>query len=224
MSEPQKLKAGMKLFLPGNCKGKYFHLHSAVMSATIYPTPPGAFRRGAEMQLDAHLAASGPHNDKLLFPVLYNYRHGLELWLKELLLLGIRTGFFDEAQAEKLLDKEGGISKEHKLATLFHKAKGVLADNYPDDGQLRVAESMVNDLNQIDKDGQTLRYERTKGMELRRPRFQHLGVEQSGPVYKIPATIDLGNLRERMADLFHYLETSYRGILDKWVEEQQSMP
>src|SRR5689334_18233937 len=85
-----RLKPGMKLFVSGTNEGKFFHLHHAVMSSPFYPPLPGAFKLAADMILDAHLAANGSHNDILLFPVLYLYRHCLELKLKDLLLLGIR--------------------------------------------------------------------------------------------------------------------------------------
>jgi hypothetical protein len=218
-----KLKHGMKLFIPGNKKGKFFHLHSAVMSSPIYPPLPGAFRQAAELMIDAHLAASGPHNDSLLFPVLYTYRHGLELQLKELLLLGIRIGFFDEAAVEALLDDKKGIANEHGLYALWNKAMELLSHSYPGDPQPKVAESMVSAVHQIDKDGQTLRYNRTKGMKLRRPKYPNLGDDQKGPVYEIPETIDIANLREKMAVLFHYLDSSYGGILDKWDAEREAM-
>jgi hypothetical protein len=223
MSIP-KLKPGMKLFVPGTNEGKFFHLHHAVMSSPIYPPLPGAFKLAADMILDAHLAANGSHNDRLLFPVLYLYRHCVELKLKDLLLLGIRTRFFDEVAADKILDEDEGITSEHRLYALWHKVKDFLAHSYQNDPQLKVAESMINDLHQVDKDGQTLRYDREKGtLRLRRPKYKHLDDAQPHPVYNIPETIDVGNLRQSMDCLYAYLEGSYDGILDWWDAGQQAM-
>src|SRR4051812_29476386 len=165
-----KLKKGMKLFVQGNNDGKYFHLQHAVMSSPISSSLPGAFKLAADMIIDAHLAAKDSHNDILLFPVLYLYRHCIELKLKDLLLLGIRTRFFDEATADKILDKDKGIISKHGLCALWHKVKDFLAHSSQNDPQLKVAKSMINDLHQIDRDGQTLRYDRVKvTLQLRRP-------------------------------------------------------
>lgn len=223
MSIP-KLKPGMKLFVPGTDEGKFFHLHHAVMSSPIYPPLPGAFKLAADMILDAHLAAKGSHNDILLFPVLYLYRHCIELRLKDLLLLGIRTRFFDEVAADQILDEDEGITSEHRLCALWHKVKDFLAHSYQNDPQLKVAESMINDLHQIDPDGQTLRYDRVKDtLQLRRPKYRNLGDVQPPPVYNIPETFDLANLRQSMDCLYAYLERSYNGILEEWDAGQQVM-
>lgn len=219
-----KLKPGMKLFVPGTNEGKFFHLHHAVMSSPVYPPLPGAFKLAADMILDSHRASNGSHNDILLFPVLYLYRHCVELKLKDLLLLGIRTQFFDEAAADKILDEEEGIIGQHRLCRLWSKVRDFLAHSYQHDEQLKVAEAMINDLHQIDKDGQTLRYDRVKGtLRLRRPKYKHLGDEQPHPVYSIPETIDVANLRQSMDCLYAYLKGSYDGILDWWDAGQQAM-
>jgi hypothetical protein len=218
-----KLKSGMKLFVPGTNAGKFFHFHSAVISSPIYPPLPEAFKRAADMILDAHLAAKGSHNDILLFPVLYLYRHCVELKLKDLLLLGICSGFFNKATADKILDKDKGIIGKHALCALWNKARDLLAHHYPSELQLKVAESMINDLHQIDPDGQTLRYDREKGtLKLRRPKYKHEGKVRPHPVYNVPETIDIENLRQSFDRLYEYLESRYGGILDWWHAGQQA--
>ncbi len=219
-----KLKPGMKLFAPGTNARKFFHLQGAVVGAPIGSPLPEAFKLAADMILDAHLAANkGPQNDILLFPVLYLYRHCVELELKGLLLLGIRSRFFDEAAVEKILDKNNGIIGKHHLCALWNQAKDLLAHHYQNDPQNKVAESMINELHQIDKDGQTLRYDRVKGtLQLRRPMYRHDGEARRHPVYKIPETIDIANLRQSMDRLYAYLENSYGGILDWWDAGQEA--
>jgi hypothetical protein len=164
-----KLKKGMKLFAAAK-EGKFFHLQSALLSSPIYPQHAEAFKTAADMIIDWHLAAKrGPHHDTLIFPVLYLYRHCLELKLKDLVLLGIRTDFFDEAETAKILDEKNGVYGKHELCPLWTKAKRLILHSYPKDDEAQVAESMINDFHQIDMDGQTLRYDRKKGtLALRR--------------------------------------------------------
>ena len=222
MSTP-KLKPGMKLFVPGTNAGKFFHLHSAVLTAPISSPLPGAFKLAADMIIKEHIDAKESHSDRLLFPVLYLYRHCMELKLKALLLLGIRTGFFTGVAADVILDESEGIIGQHRLSALWNKAKEFLAHSYKNDPQITIAESMINDLHQIDIDGQTLRYDREKGtLRLRRPKFEQFGEKQPHPVYRIPETIDIANLRQSMDCLFAYLVVSYDGILDWWDACQQA--
>lgn len=217
-----KLKRGMKLFAAGTNAGKFFHLQHAVLTSPVYPPLAGAYKLAADMILDSHLATRGSHHDILLFPVLYLYRHCVELRLKDLLLFGILSQFFNKATADKILDKKNGILYQHRLCALWNKARDLLAHHYPRDSQLKVAESMINDLHQIDPDGQTLRFDRVKDtLRLRRPRFKQGGPR--GPVYKIPETIDIANLRQSMDRLYAYLENRYDGIVDWWDAGQQAI-
>ena len=72
-----KLRKGMKAFASTK-DGKFFHLQSTLVSP-MYPQHAEAFKIAADMILDAHEAATrGPHHDRLLYPVLYLYRHCLE--------------------------------------------------------------------------------------------------------------------------------------------------
>lgn len=204
-----KLKKGMKAFVHTK-QGKFFHLQSALLSSPIYPQHAEAFKTGADMILDSHQSAKrGPHHDTLVFPVLYLYRHCLELKLKDLVLLGVRTHFFDLAEVEKILDEKNGIIGKHELCPLWTKAKRLILNSYPNDDEAQIAESIINNFDLIDKDGQTLRYDRKK-RTLELQRYENL-----------PRYIDIANLRKTMASVYHYLERSYDGILDWWDESQQ---
>jgi hypothetical protein len=156
-----KLKKGMKA-LACTKQGKFFHLQWARMSARIYPNHSEAFKVAADMILDSHQSTiGGPHHDTLLFPVLYLYRHCLELKLKELVLLGVRIEFFELAKVAENLEK-------HRLCPLWTKAKRLILHSYPKDEEAQAAEGIINEFHRIDPDGQTLRYDRKKGtLELR---------------------------------------------------------
>ena len=204
-----KLRKGMKLFAAAKKGSKHFHLRHALLSRPIYPKHAAAFKIAADMILDLHLSAEGgPHHDNLLFPVLYNYRHCLELQLKDFVLLGVRVNFFSEAELEKVFETGGetrkGIINEHRLPPLWRETKRLILHSYPKDAaQAQVAEAMINEFHGIDPDGQTLRYDRKTGtQELR-------GYE------KLPPTLDVATLRSNMDLLYSYLDGSYAGILDE---------
>jgi len=199
-----KLKKGMKA-LACTEQGKFFHLHSALLSNPIYPQHAEAFKIAADMILDSHQSAKrGLHHDTLLFPVLYLYRHCLELKLKDLVLLGVRIRLFD-------LTKVAGILEKHELCPLWTKAKRLILDSYPKDDEAQAAEAIINEFHRVDPDGQTLRYDRKKGtLELRR--------------YKeLSSHIGVADLRTKMNSAYHYLDNCYAGILDSWDAGQQAM-
>jgi len=218
-----KLKPGMKLFTPGSHDRKYFHLHSAVVSSPIYSPLSGAFKQSGDMIIEQHLASSGTRDDELLFPVLYLYRHSIELRLKDFLFLGLRMDFFDEKVVDEILDPKKGLIGQHRLCALWKRAKELLVHSYSEDTQVEIVESMIHELHRIDKDGQTLRYDRIKTtLRLRRPRFKSSNKSKSQNAYQIPDTFDIVNFQTSMNSLFEYLETRYDGILDWWDAQSTS--
>lgn len=115
-------KKGTKAFVPAKTDAKYFYLPSLFMGLPIHAE---AFKTAAEMLLDVHLSEKrGPSRDTLLLPVIYLYRHGLELKLKDLVRVGARRDFFDSEKVTKVL--EG-----HSLAKLWTKVKQLLDEAAP---------------------------------------------------------------------------------------------
>ena len=81
-----KLKKGVKRFA-STTKDKASISTCSTQSChrRCIPHFRAAFKLAADMILDSHQVAQGAgHNDKLLFPVLYLYRHCIELQLKDL--------------------------------------------------------------------------------------------------------------------------------------------
>lgn len=202
-NSPLRLKKGMKPFACAK-NGRFFHLPSAILSSPIYPQHAEAFKVAADIVLDSHQATKrGQHRDTLVFPVLYLYRHCLELKLKDLVLLGVHTHFFN------LTDVADALG-EHELCPLWTKAKRLILASYPTDCEAAVAESIINDFHQIDKDGQTLRYDRKKGtLKLRR-------------YERLPTHVGIADLRTTMDSIFQYLDNCYAGILDCWDAAEQA--
>ena len=196
-------KKGMKAF-KATKSGKFFHVRSTLLSP-FYPGHAEAFKLAADMVLDSHEGAtSGPHNDKLLYPTIYLYRHCLELKLKDLILLGVRIGNF--TRDEKLND----ILSRHELTRLWTKVKRFLQVNYPEDTeQVSAVEAVVQEFHQIDRDGQTMRYDRDTN--LRKRNYEH-----------VPSHISITNLRETMEKVYSYLDGRYGGVLDWWDAMQEA--
>jgi hypothetical protein len=196
-----KLKKGMKAFTFTK-EGKFFHLQSTKLSP-MYPQHAEAFKVAADLILDSHEAAvGGPHNDKLLYPVLYLYRHALELKLKDLVMLGVRCGDLAFADVEETLGA-------HELCPLWTKARLFLSKHYPEDKQLPIIEAIIQEFHQVDRDGQTLRYDRQKDLRKR-------GYE------KLPQYISVTNLRTTMDAVYSHLDSAYGGVLDWWDAGQEA--
>lgn len=190
-----KLKKGMKAFTFTK-KGKFFHLQSTKLSP-MYPQHAEAFKIAADMILDSHEAAvKGPHHDTLLYPVLYLYRHVLELKLKDVVLLGVTVGNFALEDVKEIL---GG----HELCPLWTKVRVFFEKNYPEDKQYPFIEAVVQEFHQVDRDGQTLRYDRQKDLKKRR-------------YDKLPQYISVTNLRTTMDAVYNHLDFAYAGVLDWW--------
>lgn len=121
---------------------------------SMYPEPDYRYRAGyyeAAQVLASELAECG-HSD-LYFPMLYCYRHFLELSVKSLIHVYAR-----------LQDAKVRISlhREHNLAKLWNEAKRLIQQAEPnarkDDETLRNVGRCINELNQVDKNAQLFRY------------------------------------------------------------------
>lgn len=198
-----KPKKGIKAF-KATKTGKFFHVQSTLLSP-FYPGHAEAFKLAADMVLDSHEGTIlGPHNDKLLYPTIYLYRHCIELKLKDLILLGVRVG--NLIRDEKLEE----ILTHHELTKLWTKAKRFLQLNYPEDKeQVSAVEAVVQEFHQIDKDGQTMRYDRDTN--LRKRKYDH-----------VHSHISITNLRETMETVYSYLDGRYGGVLDWWDAMQEA--
>ena len=128
--------------------------------------------------------------------VLYLYRHVLELKLKDVVLLGVTVGNFALEDVKEIL---GG----HELCPLWTKVRVFFEKNYPEDKQYPLIEAVVQEFHQVDRDGQTLRYDRQKDLKKRR-------------YDKLPQYISVTNLRTTMDAVYNHLDFAYAGVLDWW--------
>jgi hypothetical protein len=98
-------------------------------------------------------AQRGPHDrDMLLYPILFNYRHGLEAAMKWTIE---RYGRLAHVELDVL---------DHDLWSLWKKCKAILTavSTSDDDEPLKVVEQVVRDFHGLDKHAVALRYSKNK--------------------------------------------------------------
>jgi len=147
-----------------------------------------AFKDASDQLIEAVIeGADGSHPDRFLYPALYLYRHGLELKLKHLL------DQCSELECIKEHRKYDEVVQEHSLYPLWNVLKDALREAQPNTGDEFIAvESMINELHQVDRSGQNLRYaEGQNGQQIE---------------LKLPDAIDMARLRTAMNDLWGFLD------------------
>lgn len=158
---------------------------------------PDAYKQGGDYLIEAlRLGGDGTHPDKFIFPVLYLYRHAIELRLKEIICLGLRLKL--EQPSQKLDD----ILGDHPLYPLWNRARKILETYWPDGdrNELSAMESMISELHQTDSDGQHFRYAHAQdGTDLQ---------------LKLPEQLDLLHLRTVFNGLWNLLDGALSGLMD----------
>jgi len=135
------------------------------------------------------------HPDNLLYPIVFLYRHAVEIRLKLVI-----------AAAEHFLTCSidfQWLHNRHNLHSLWNRAKELVGEARPDSVGLPIgdAERVLLQLHQLDPDGTAFRYSLTKDGK----RHGLKGV---------PRRVDLGNLRHVMKRLENFLET-WLAIIDE---------
>lgn len=97
----------------------------------------------------AHLHENPRQRDCVVFPIVFLFRHFLELRLKEVIL---RAGI--------LLGEQEQIVKDHSLAKLWKRARPRIEETYPDNdrGILDRVEAALCRINALDEDSMRFRY------------------------------------------------------------------
>ncbi|MCW7755416.1 hypothetical protein OOT00_15650 [Desulfobotulus sp. H1] len=96
------------------------------------------------------------HPDELFMPIVYLYRHSIELALKSLICTIVNCGRLAKSEKKK--------SSGHNIIGLWKIVKPVLLDTWPkaDKKPVNNTEGLLNELQRIDKSGQNLRYAHNK--------------------------------------------------------------
>jgi len=201
----------MTLFVAPENDGRYFHVEYAQVSYPISPGHANAYKMAAEMLIEGHLSQTF-NNDSLVFPVLALYRHSVEVILKDLIRLGLMTDVYDGDDLIAILGRDynmgelgrDAILTRHWLLPLWGYVLKLITSIEEGDEQAAVAGELINQLHEVDEDGQTLRYDRN-ARTLRRDRERFTGM---------PQVIGIANLRAVASALFDYLEGWHSYIID----------
>jgi hypothetical protein len=167
--------------------------------------------RMAAQRLVSEVCETASNQDMLIYPIVYLYRHHVELVLKEI----IRS-------ASRLLDREllGSDLRalgRHGLAALWQIARPLLnpvcesAGNTPfPDNELCGVDSYINQIHQHDPDGQRFRYATGKAN----------GDNRTGVVHSLRPALTLVNIRalatgmEKLADYLEGIEGWFGDLED----------
>ena len=119
----------------------------------------GYMQAGAAL-IDA-CSEDSPARDSLIYPALFNYRHGIEVAMKFILACHEEEPPADETEPG------------HNLWKLWKRCKEIILEAVPEDsdGSIAAVEQVIKDLHDVDKGAQAFRYsEDKKGAVMALPR------------------------------------------------------
>ena len=161
------------------------------------------FRRAA-LQLAMRVCETGRDQDVLIYPIVYLYRHHVELVLKA--IIKSASGLLDRELSEQDLKTLG----RHSLSELWGTARPLLNPvcGRAGDSQFPVSEldgldSYIQQIHEHDPDGQRFRYATTK---VRRAGRAHATEPSLRPELSKVNVRLLANAMERLADYLENIE------------------
>jgi hypothetical protein len=168
------------------------------------------FRRAAS-QLATQVCETASGQDVLVYPIVYLYRHHIELSLKRLI------GTASELLGRELSIKDYKVLGGHKLADLWSLARPLLnpiceaANNPPfSEGDLEGIASYIRQLHEHDPYGESFRYWTRKP----NPTAPFPLVSSLHPDLKIINIRNFASAMERLADYLDGMESWFSDLLD----------
>ncbi len=198
------LKPGMKLLVEAEAGRPSLQVGNAFMFNPFSSGLYNVFKTAADALVREELAKTEQcRDDGMIFPILFNYRHAVELALKDLLRFGLQLGY-DDAELKTIFGKDyassgevgGGILSRHALEPLWTQVAKMFRKYDWHLEHVNIAGGLVKELHEADPDSHTMRYDRDKKAAEADPnRFN-----------KLPDRIDLENLRHALDCLFAYFD------------------
>jgi hypothetical protein len=121
-----------------------------------------------------------PERHFLIYPILFNYRHGIELAMKWII---VRYGCYSSVEME--------VTTHHDLWQLWKVCKEIIIEVGSDDDAIPMVEQVIKDFHDLDKSALAFRYSR----------------DTRGALIALPdGMIDLENLRDVMEGVGHFFD------------------
>ena len=134
------------------------------------------YRKAAKILAD-YVCETASEQDGLVFPIVHNYRHHVELVLKRLIVIGSYLINRDLSKSAKK------ISFTHRLDLLWNEAKPILFEvckhdglSEPDNDDIEGVDSYIRQLNDVDPDSYGFRYATSKKGDPSVPGVSHLNI------------------------------------------------
>lgn len=147
---------------------------------------PQGYREAADLLTE--IATSGRNNDMLVFPIIFLYRHAIELHLKAIIHNG--QALYDEATGSRM-----PLERVHNLAGLWRNVRAMMVAIEPDceenDLNLPKVEALILELHELDERGTAYRY-------------------PEGP--KVAGQVNLANMAEMLSAALDYLDGIAGGL------------
>jgi hypothetical protein len=158
--------------------------------------------REAGEKLYEYIIGNTFYQNTLVYPLIFNYRHFIELRLKELILL-----------VNRYLDKDNDFADIHNLNTLWETYKKEILPHITDldSKMVRNVERLINQFTNEDPDSMHFRYPVSKSPS----REKHIKRN----------TLDLRNFKEVMDRLIYFLDwqwdmiAHYQDMKDEMISE-----
>jgi hypothetical protein len=146
------------------------------VNASLHLRDPGygyakGFHIGGQILAD-HLFKSGHDMDVLVFPIVFLYRHHIELMLKRMIVKGASF-------AKKTLSaNETGVLTEHRLDSLWNTLRPILKTAIPSlpARALKGIDSYIKQLSHVDPTGESFRYDMSKKGKGHLAQLRHINV------------------------------------------------
>jgi len=150
------------------------------------------YRDAAEV-LNRHVLENrGKGSDTLVYPIIFLYRHYIELQLKSLIKYG-----------SILSESPEDIPLTHDIKKLWEKCRRILEEIWPDDSEsLNEVEECVLQISEVDPSSQAFRYSKDKGGKNTLPGIKHINLKNFHEKISRVASI----LEGADAGISHYLD------------------
>jgi hypothetical protein len=169
------------------------------------------YRKAAKI-LAEYVCETASEQDGLVFPIVHNYRHHVELVLKRLIVVGSYLIDRDLSQGAKK------IRFKHRLDLLWNEAKPILFEvcksagwSELDNDDIEGVDSYIRQLHEVDPDSFSFRYATSKKDDPSVPSVRHLNIRV------------FADHMEQLASYLDSIDSAYMALKDTKDEYETEM-